>query len=221
MLAGLFLAGGGLYLAILGGSWYYLIAGLGVVLTGAGLFASKRWAPHVYAVVLAGTVLWALAEVGLRGWELEPRLLVPTLLGLYLLLPWMAPRLGGGTGRYGRAQLPLLASVVLSVAVGAASLTHSVGVAGHLPLDEHIAEAYDRSVPDADWQFYGRTAKGDRYSPLAQITPANVAHLKVAWQAQTGDTMRKGEDVGGTDAGHEFNFEDTPTKIGDTVYVCT
>jgi quinoprotein glucose dehydrogenase len=66
VLAGLFLSGGGIYLAILGGSWYYLLAGLGVIVTGAGLFASRRWALHLYALVLAATVAWALAEVGLR-----------------------------------------------------------------------------------------------------------------------------------------------------------
>jgi quinoprotein glucose dehydrogenase len=224
VLAGLFLFVAGAYLAVLGGSWYYLLAGAGVILTGAGLFMRRRWALHLYAVVLAGTVIWALAEVGLRGWELEPRLLVPTLLGIYLLLPWVAPRLSAtssGGRRYGRTALPLVASVVLAVVVGAASLMHAPGVAGQLAIDDHAVDAHDRSVPDTDWQFYGRTAKGDRYSPLDQINAANVKGLKVAWQAQTGDTMRKGEDIGGTDAGHEFNFEDTPSKIGDTVYVCT
>jgi quinoprotein glucose dehydrogenase len=224
VLAGLFLFVAGGYLAVLGGSWYYLLAGAGVILTGAGLFMRRRWALHLYAVVLAGTVIWALAEVGLRGWELEPRLLVPTLLGIYLLLPWVAPRLSAtssGARRYGRTALPLLASVVLAVVVGAASLMHAPGVAGQLAIDDHALDSHDRSVPDTDWQFYGRTAKGDRYSPLDQINAANVKGLKVAWQAQTGDTMRKGEDIGGTDAGHEFNFEDTPSKIGDTVYVCT
>lgn len=32
-----------------------------------------------------------------------------------------------------------------------------------------------------DWVEYGRDAGGMRYSPLTQITPANVSQLKVAW----------------------------------------
>ena len=76
-------------------------------------------------------------------------------------------------------------------------------------------------MPDADWAFYGRTPAGDRFTPLSQIARRNVSGLKVGWQAQTGDTMRPGENKGGTDAGHEFNFENTPIKIGDTLYVCT
>jgi quinoprotein glucose dehydrogenase len=35
---------------------------------------------------------------------------------------------------------------------------------------------------EKDWKYYGRTAEGQRYSPLAQITPANVAQLKLAWR---------------------------------------
>jgi quinoprotein glucose dehydrogenase len=79
----------------------------------------------------------------------------------------------------------------------------------------------DNLVADADWAFYGRTPAGDRFSPLSQITPGNVSKLQVAWQTRTGDTMRPGENKGGTDAGHEFNFENTPIKVGDTLYVCT
>jgi glucose dehydrogenase len=32
-----------------------------------------------------------------------------------------------------------------------------------------------------DWPTYGHDAGGARYSPLAQITPQNVASLKIAW----------------------------------------
>ena len=32
-----------------------------------------------------------------------------------------------------------------------------------------------------DWKHYGADPESSRYSPLSQITPANVASLKVAW----------------------------------------
>ena len=39
-----------------------------------------------------------------------------------------------------------------------------------------------RPVPPAnEWPTYGHDSGGQRFSPLAQITPANVAHLKIAW----------------------------------------
>ncbi len=39
---------------------------------------------------------------------------------------------------------------------------------------------------DGDWLMYRRTYNGWGYSPLAQITPANVAGLKMAWTLETG-----------------------------------
>ncbi len=39
------------------------------------------------------------------------------------------------------------------------------------------ANAAPSAVPAADWPAYNRTLAGDRYSPLAQITTANVAQL--------------------------------------------
>src|ERR1041384_4532025 len=35
--------------------------------------------------------------------------------------------------------------------------------------------------PGADWPMYNRDLGGTRYSPLTQITPANVPDLKMAW----------------------------------------
>src|SRR6202049_1665738 len=35
-----------------------------------------------------------------------------------------------------------------------------------------------------NWLTYSRTYNGQRYSPLAQITPANVARLKTLWTYQ-------------------------------------
>ena len=33
-------------------------------------------------------------------------------------------------------------------------------------------------VPAGDWRTYNRTVAGDRFSPLAEITPANVSQLR-------------------------------------------
>ncbi len=37
-----------------------------------------------------------------------------------------------------------------------------------------------------DWPAYGRDPGGARFSPLTQITRANVAQLQVAWTYHTG-----------------------------------
>jgi len=37
------------------------------------------------------------------------------------------------------------------------------------------------SQSSSDWPFYGYDSGSTRFSPLRQITPANVSHLKLAW----------------------------------------
>jgi glucose dehydrogenase len=43
--------------------------------------------------------------------------------------------------------------------------------------------------PNQDWAVYGGQVTGNHYSPLTQITPANVGKLKIAWSF---DTHEKG-----------------------------
>lgn len=50
-----------------------------------------------------------------------------------------------------------------------------------------------RSGPSPDWPHYGGGPDQTRYSPLTQITPANVASLKVAWTYDTGDMFKGSE----------------------------
>ena len=45
-------------------------------------------------------------------------------------------------------------------------------------------------VHAGQWQHYGGDAGGQKYSPLRQITPANVGQLQVAWQYHTGELER-------------------------------
>ena len=45
----------------------------------------------------------------------------------------------------------------------------------------------------ADWPDYGGNQARTRYSPLTQITPANVSSLAVAWTYDTGDAFKGSE----------------------------
>lgn len=218
LVVGLVLGGLGAWLAALGGSWYYLLAGVGVAITGVLLFARRGAALWLYGAVLLGTIVWAMFEVGFVGWELEPKLVAPIVLALWLLLPWVRRALGGAEARHG--WIAPAATAALGVAVLVVGFLQPVGISGTATAAKLAGQA-SADVPADDWWYYGRTPKGDRYSPLAQITPNNVGQLQVAWHMHTGDHMQPGEDKGGTDAGHEFNFEATPIKVGDTLYLCT
>ncbi len=58
-----------------------------------------------------------------------------------------------------------------------------------------------------DWPSYGHDPGGQRYSPLTQITPANVARLGVAWSFNTGMSDR--------------SYQATPLVVGEVMYVTT
>lgn len=70
-------------------------------------------------------------------------------------------------------------------------------------------------APDVDWAHYGGDAGGQRFSPAAQITPANVRGLKVAWTYSTGELARH------PDASDRAAFEATPILAGGRLMVCT
>ncbi|MBL8771839.1 MAG: pyrroloquinoline quinone-dependent dehydrogenase [Phenylobacterium sp.] len=71
------------------------------------------------------------------------------------------------------------------------------------------------AAPEADWPYYGGDAGGQRYSSAAQITPANVAGLKVAWTYSTGELARNGAEI------EHAAFENTPILAEGRLYVCS
>jgi quinoprotein glucose dehydrogenase len=208
---------GGLWLAAVGGSRYYVVAGA-AMLSAAVLLARRRpLALMVYAAVVLGTLAWAVLEVGLDWWQLAPRgdLMVP--IGIYLLLLGaILRRAGAPAATWRRAQGALAASLALAAVVGTMALlrdTHDR--AGNLPeAPPGVRAPIDGGVAEGDWRAYGRTSYGDRYSPLRQITSANVGNLEIAWTFRTGDLSGPGDPVSTTD-------EATPLEIDDTLYLCT
>ena len=89
VLIGVVLALPGIWLVVLGGSWYYLVAGLAFVLTGVLLIQYGPVALWTYALLVVGTLAWALWEAGLDWWPLAARGGVPFLIGLFLLTPML------------------------------------------------------------------------------------------------------------------------------------
>jgi len=216
-LVGLALVVGGVWLAALGGSVYYVLAGLGIVMTAALLIARQRSALWVYAAVVIGTLVWAVSEVGFDWWPLAARGDVIFPLGIWLLTPWIIHRLHRDARTAHRiAPVTLLVAIALAIIVlivGLSSDYHDID--GTIIVSAAEASAEDAaSQPDEDWRAYGRTQFGQRYSPLVQITPANVSKMKIAWTFRTGDLPGANDPV-------ETTFEVTPIKVHDTLYLCS
>ncbi|WP_165217518.1 glucose/quinate/shikimate family membrane-bound PQQ-dependent dehydrogenase [Affinirhizobium pseudoryzae] len=219
-LIGIALAAGGAQLLMLGGSVYYLITGLAFLVTAILLYMRRSMALLLYALIVIGSLLWAVWEVGLDWWQLGPRGGVIIVLGIWLLMPWIRRPLGfqsPNTGfRYAASAVPLAAAVVISIAVALLSMfINTTDMEGRLP-EEQVAAAPNLGgdVPPGEWHQYGRTPYGQRYSPLDQVNVENVSNLQEVWRYQTGD-VKLPQDVG------ETTYQVTPLKVGNSLYLCT
>jgi glucose dehydrogenase len=160
---GVILLGGGVWLIVLGGSWYYVLAGAGLVTSGTYLLKARSQAVFLCLAIYAATWIWAIGEVGFDPWPLVPRVVAPSVLLLLALL--CLPRL---------LRRPALAGLV-------ALLAAPLPGAGQA----QTAPAAPRPV-GADWPAYGGGQGAMRYSPLVTITPGNVADLEEVWDYDLG-----------------------------------
>lgn len=208
-LIGLVLAIGGVWLLSLGGSFYYLLAGLGLIASGVLLFRLSLIGAWIYIGVFVLTVLWALWEVGLNGWALVPRVIAPAVLLALVIaaLPVLDTRRGKRLALGGGA-LFVVGALISAFVVAQANRTPE-------PTTVRAASMAAMSDPSlraagADWPAYGGTESARRYSPLTQINRDNVGQLERAWTFRTGDTPDE-----------KWGAETTPLKIGDTIYLCS
>ena len=211
ILGGFFAAAGAVLLS-LGGSPYYLVAGLAMVASGGLIGRGSLSGLWLFVAVWVGTLIWALWEVGLDGLQLVPRLVAPTvLLILVLLTEWRAR-----SWRSRAHAVPALAAALVAVGIGGLVLRGDGVEAQDAPAAPIVTAPTGEA--DADWRDYGGTLSGRRYSALTDITPQNVGRLKLAWKQRTGDLPVAAETQ---EHKREYHSEATPIHIGDTLYTCT
>lgn len=202
---GLPLLAGGAWLAAIGGSSWYVCAGLALLGTAGLLARGDRRGLWLYAAFLGWTVVWALFEAGLDIWALVPRLALPIVLGLSLLLPPVQRSVGGTIKPAALKRFwACFAVLALAVIVGAVTL---VGEPARAPELKAVAR-----LSESDWPNYGNDPGGSRFANAAQINVGNVATLKPAWTTELHARAP---------AGTMFNYEATPQKLGDLLYICT
>jgi quinate dehydrogenase (quinone) len=202
---GLPLVLGGAKLAWIGGSFFYLLAGVALAASGAAFMRGSRRGVWIYLALALCTVVWALLEVGLQFWPLVPRL--SGILVLLIPVCLLAPRLGAqGSTRGWRAAAALS---LIAVVAGAAGMFVPHGVIRN-EVARTLPQPARSDAPPGDWRDYGRTPKGTRFAPIEQITAQNVSSLKVAWTFRTGEL-----------AGQGAENQNTPLQVGDTLYICT
>ncbi|VVP39933.1 Quinate/shikimate dehydrogenase (quinone) [Pseudomonas fluorescens] len=209
-LIGLGLAGGGGYLISLGGSAYFLLMGLAMLVSGLMIARRKPQGAWLYGLALILTAIWAVWDAGFEYWPLVSRVLTFAVIGLVvaLIYPTLVRASGAtaGRGAYGLAGI-LGVGVVATLAYMFVP-THVVKASSE-PAVTPVAAGTEQK----DWAHWGNTTAGNRFAALDQINKGNIDQLQVAWTFRTGDIPQS------TGAGAED--QNTPLQIGDTVYTCT
>jgi len=186
-----------------GGSFYYSIAGLTLIVCGVMLFRGDRRGAQLYGLFLLATFVWSFYEVRLDPWALMPRVAMFSVLGFWFLLPRVRRGLLQSEPPMLFRQRITLAGVagiaVFVVALFAANIGHDVQPASALGTGKV-------NNPSGDWAEYGATKAGTRFASHDQINLDNVDQLERAWEFRTR--------VPGT-------FKGTPIQIGDGLFLCT
>lgn len=196
-------------LLMMGGSAFYALMAVGLLITAILLFRNQRSALSLYAVLMWITLAWMIWEVGFDKWQWIPRGDLFGVIGLWLAMPWVVKPLYQGQRRFHG----LLGSTV------AIMIVLVIGLCFYDPLPQagtitNAREQNSEQGASADWTAYGGTADGLRFSALNQITKENVRNLEVAWTYHTGD-LRQDNDAS------EYTFEATPLKANGMLYFCT
>ena len=211
ILGGLFAVAGAVLLSV-GGSPYYVLAGLAMVASGALWGRGRESGRTLYLAVWVVTLLWTVWEVGFDWLQWVPRMIAPSVL----LIAFYAARIPElFRGRHRRSIGGAIAAGVVALALVPILSPERVTAQG--------AESASPNAPAvnpgaADWQHYGGTIGGARYSALGQINRSNVSKLELAWTQRTGDLPDAAESK---EHKREYHSEATPIHIGDRLFTCT
>jgi quinoprotein glucose dehydrogenase len=214
-LIGLVLVIGGVWLAFLGGSLYYFVTGVAMLVSAWYLVRSRIEGLWIYAAIVGLTLLWALWETGADPWALVPRLIAPIVLLALAILVW--PTLTTRANRWKLAGGGIVGlAIVSTLFFGIVTNRSAPYVFAGLPAPTSQGMGDPSLMPvGGDWPAYGGTYAARRYSPLAQINPDNVGKLERVWLAHTGDMPKT------ADAAKRYGAETTPLKVGDSLYLCS
>ncbi|WP_338563524.1 membrane-bound PQQ-dependent dehydrogenase, glucose/quinate/shikimate family [Erwinia sp. E_sp_B04_7] len=202
-------------LLMLGGTPFYAVMAIGLLITAVALFKNKKMALSLYAVLMWIVLAWMIYEVGFDKWQWIPRGDLIGVIGVWLAMPWIVRPLYKAQNPASRSKFhPFLGTTVIVI------LAIVVGMMFYDPYPKegnltNQRETSETDVAGNDWAAYGGTSNGTRFSSLKQITSDNVSNLQVAWTYHTGDVRDPKEDA------TEYTFEATPLKVNNTLYFCT
>ena len=240
---------GGAYLLSLGGSPYYLFAGV-IILTTAFLLFKKYWSAYaLYAIFIVATIVWALWESGFYWWALAPRVGFPLIFGLLMLLPWVSNKMRGHKTQVSTSSASststidtvkknplyywgLLASVGVGALLSFGSLANNVtDKLGELNLTatddgDQDTTSSDTSANLGDPLSNGQQTPDGEWSAYGRTnygqrySPLTQINTNNVKNLELAWQIQTGDVKGPNDIG-ETTYQATPLKIGNALYMCT
>lgn len=216
-------------LALVGGSLYYVLAALATLAIGGLILRKSLWSVWLLFALSLVTFVWGLIETGWNGWAMIPRFNWLIVMGLFMAALWpVSRRVFATEARAVPKRAYLGATLVLPVLMLVCIV---IPILNNPEIDlakptARPGDAFSRATPtnpgveiaathDAtNWTAYGGSNLSQKFSPAAQITPENAGTMVKLWEFHTGDFKTKTDKY--SPAG-----ENTPLKVGDTLYICT
>lgn len=222
----------GIELLTVGGSIYYVIAGVATLAFAVLLGLRRTAAIWLFAVGAIATLVWGLLEAGWDGWALVPRFNWIIVMGLVLwalqapvrrraaergdlISPWGYALATGGVSivLFAVLLVPLFNNPFVELASNESVAQRPKDAYGRRTI-ENASGAVAASNDAQSWTAYGGSNLAQKFSPAAQITVDNVAQLKQAWTFHTGDMPPAGSKL-------KWAGEATPLMIDRTLYTCS
>ena len=199
---GLVLAAGGVWLVALGGSWYYVCAGAGLLISGILLFGVNIGGFWVYLLTWIGTLIWAFWEVGADLWPLVPRVVAPTVLLIALIFALPALRRRRQAGVLAGFAAVMAAAFVLTPAPRAMAQVATIA-------EEPQDTAQEPTAPDAaPAEAAPETTAAD--TPAADTT---TPETDTEADAETTDTSEPPADTEAPDTASDAATDTPPVSL--------
>ncbi|MEC7957075.1 MAG: membrane-bound PQQ-dependent dehydrogenase, glucose/quinate/shikimate family [Pseudomonadota bacterium] len=186
----------------MGGTPYYVVAGLAMLVAAWDLFCGRPRGFVIFSGVLLLTLAWAVYESGNGFWTVGSRIWIIGLFAVWLCLPmirrglWPQP-----IPKLFSLRSVQLSAVASALVLGAMCVNQFSGTNV-----DFEPKQYGPAQNASDWNAYGGNKAGTRYAPFETINADNVNQLQRAWEVRTGVAGR---------------FSGTPLQIGDGIYLCT
>ncbi|UJD94651.1 glucose/quinate/shikimate family membrane-bound PQQ-dependent dehydrogenase [Lelliottia amnigena] len=209
---GLAVGGLGFKLATVGGTWYFLIVGVVMLISAFLIFIRRISGIILYAVAFIASIFWAVNDAGWDFWPLFSRLFTLAVLAFLCALVWPLLRAANRNVAVNKKPAFTVAAIIalaMLVSVGWMFKPQTLVAANELVPVKPVAPGEQQK----DWAHWGNTTHGDRFAALDQINKQNINTLKVAWTAHTGDIPQSN--------GSGAEDQNTPLQIGDTLFACT